>query len=95
MSNIYMRSIGAALLGAGMLAGLPSSSHATTPITPLVQSVQYYYGPGPGYYGRPRFYGRPGYYGPRFYGPRYYGGPRFYGRPGYSGRGYYGGRRWR
>jgi hypothetical protein len=72
----------------------PTPAEASEVPTPLVQTVQYYYGPGPGYYrgpprgyyGRP-YYGRPGYgYGPRrgFYGPR----RGFYGRPGYGRRFY-------
>ena len=84
----------AATLALGVMLGFaPTAAEAGQILAPLVQTVQYYYGPGPGHYrDPPRAYYRRPLYGPRgYYGLRGYGyGPRrgFYGRP-YYGRRFY------
>jgi hypothetical protein len=95
MLDNFRRHMVAVVLAVGVILGFaPTPAEASEVPAPLVQTIQYYYGPGPGYYrgpprgyyGRP-YYGRPGYgYGPRrgFYGPR----RGFYGRPGYGRRFY-------
>ncbi len=99
--NLRRYCVAATLALGVMLGAAPTPAEAGQIPAPLVQTVQYYYGPGPGYYrGPPRgYYGRPFYgqrrygYGPRpgFYGPRrgFYGPRgRFYGRS-YYGRRFY------
>lgn len=90
MLDNFRHHVVAAVLVAGLVLGVaPTPVKASEAPALLVQTVQYYYGPGPGYRGPLHgYYGRP-YYGRRFHGPRYgfYSPHRgFYSRPYYRRR---------